>query len=189
MPCINNPDLKHPCSITRSVAYNLVGPALPQALHFVRYRNAQQYSKSIGKIVGEDEIQKNPVLSSKDITGLVAISTPIQEFDCSQCESESVQGLDSWGSGRLTIIMRVWLLEAFAWRGLRAHRVIPGPFQREPHVLLIVNLLKGNLSKNHVYEGHFSNVVEKTPTEQLISTAKHRLMTPGTKKTGYADNA
>ncbi|KAG1748837.1 uncharacterized protein EDB91DRAFT_1311765 [Suillus paluster] len=73
---------QHPRSIIRSVAYNLVGPALPQALRFVRCRNAQQYSKPVGELLGEDNIQRNPVLSSEEITGLVAISSSIQELEC-----------------------------------------------------------------------------------------------------------
>ncbi|KAG1779110.1 hypothetical protein EV702DRAFT_1090203 [Suillus placidus] len=72
---------QHPRSVVRSVAYNLVGPALPQALRFVRCQNAQLYSKPVGELFGEDDIQKNPVLSSEDITSLVAISTSVQELE------------------------------------------------------------------------------------------------------------
>lgn len=72
---------QHPHSVVRSVAYNLVGPALPQALRFVRCQNAQLYSKSVDELLGEDDIQKNPVLSREDITSLVAISTAVQELE------------------------------------------------------------------------------------------------------------
>jgi len=71
----------HPRSVVRSVAYNLVGPALPQALRFVRCQNAQLYSKPVGELLGEDDIQKNPVLSNQDITSLVAISTSSRELE------------------------------------------------------------------------------------------------------------
>lgn len=72
---------QHPRSVVRSVAYNLIGPALPQALRFVRCKNAQLYYKPVGELLGEDDIQKNPVLSSEDITSLVGISTSIQELE------------------------------------------------------------------------------------------------------------
>ncbi|KAG2126739.1 hypothetical protein BD769DRAFT_1461894 [Suillus cothurnatus] len=72
---------QHPRSVVRSVAYNLVGPALPQALRFVRCQNAQLYSKPVGELLGEDDIQKNPVLSNQDITSLVAISTSSRELE------------------------------------------------------------------------------------------------------------
>ncbi|KAG2107252.1 uncharacterized protein F5147DRAFT_698279 [Suillus discolor] len=72
---------QHPRSVVRSVAYNLVGPALPQALRFIRCKNAQLYYKPVGELLGEDDIQKNPVLSSEDITSLVDISTSIQELE------------------------------------------------------------------------------------------------------------
>lgn len=69
---------QHPRSVVRSVAYNLVGPALPQALRLVRCQNAQLYSKPIDELLGEDDIQKNPALSSEDIISLVAISACVQ---------------------------------------------------------------------------------------------------------------
>ncbi|KAG1841147.1 hypothetical protein DFJ58DRAFT_809095 [Suillus subalutaceus] len=72
---------QHPRSVVRSVAYNLVGLALPQALRFVRCQNAQLYSKPVGELLGEDDIQKNPVLSNQDIRSLVAISTSVQELE------------------------------------------------------------------------------------------------------------
>ncbi|KAG0703764.1 hypothetical protein DFH29DRAFT_416855 [Suillus ampliporus] len=62
---------QHPHSIVRSVAYNLVGPALPQALRLVRCHNAKIRSKPIGELLGEDDIRKNPVFSLKDITSLL----------------------------------------------------------------------------------------------------------------------
>ncbi|KAG1750068.1 hypothetical protein EDB19DRAFT_1677713 [Suillus lakei] len=78
---IHNVFQQHPRSVVRSVAYNLVGPALPQALRVVRCQNAQLYYKPVGELLGEDDIQKNPVLSSEDITSLVAISTSVQELE------------------------------------------------------------------------------------------------------------
>ncbi|KAG1804713.1 uncharacterized protein HD556DRAFT_1325702 [Suillus plorans] len=72
---------QHPRSVVRSVAYNLIGPALPQALRFVRCKNAQLYYKPVDELLGEDDIQKNPVLSSEDITSLVGISTSVQELE------------------------------------------------------------------------------------------------------------
>lgn len=72
---------QHPRSVVRSVAYNLVGPALPQALRFVRCQNAQLYSKPVAELLGEDDIQENPVFSSEDIRSLVAISTSVQELE------------------------------------------------------------------------------------------------------------
>ncbi|KAG1738355.1 uncharacterized protein EDB91DRAFT_1138333 [Suillus paluster] len=72
---------QHPRSIVRSVAYNLVGAALPQALRLVRCQHAQLYSKPVGELLGDDDIEKNPVLSSEDITRLVVIFNSVQELE------------------------------------------------------------------------------------------------------------
>ncbi|KAG1821092.1 uncharacterized protein BJ212DRAFT_1337358 [Suillus subaureus] len=79
---------QHSRSVVHSVAYNLIGPALPQALRFVRCQNMQLYSKPVGELFGEDDIQKNPVLSNQDITSLMVIPM-------------SVQGLESLFSWRM----------------------------------------------------------------------------------------
>ncbi|KAG0706517.1 hypothetical protein DFH29DRAFT_1066851 [Suillus ampliporus] len=78
---IHNVFQQHPRSIVRSVAYNLVGPALPQALRLVRCSNAQLYSKPVGELLCEDDIHKNSVLSNKEIMSLMAISSSIQELE------------------------------------------------------------------------------------------------------------
>lgn len=72
---------QHPLSIVCAVAYNLVGPALPQALRFVRCKNARLYSRPVDELLGDDDIQKNPTLSSQDIRSLVAVSNVVQALE------------------------------------------------------------------------------------------------------------
>jgi len=72
---------QHPHSIVRAVAYNLVGPALPQALRFVRCQNARLHSRPVHELLGDDDIQKNPVLSNRDIRSLVVVSNSVQELE------------------------------------------------------------------------------------------------------------
>ncbi|OJA17762.1 hypothetical protein AZE42_04860 [Rhizopogon vesiculosus] len=72
---------QHPHSIVRAVAYNLVGPALPQALRFVRCQNAQLYSRPVDELLGDDDIENNPAFSRRDIRSLVAVSNTVQELE------------------------------------------------------------------------------------------------------------
>lgn len=70
-----------PTSIKRAVAYNVVGPALPQALRLVRCDRQEMKQLPAGELPGEDELEKNPCLSSDDIRGLVKISEQAQELE------------------------------------------------------------------------------------------------------------
>lgn len=72
---------RHPHSIIRAVAYNLVGQALPQALRFVRCQNAELYCKPVEKLLRDDDIQTNPVFSGGDIRSLVEVSKSVQELE------------------------------------------------------------------------------------------------------------
>jgi len=70
-----------PTSIKRAVAYNVVGPALPQALRFVRCDRQEMKQLPAAELPGEDELEKNPCLSSDDIRGLVKIAEQAQELE------------------------------------------------------------------------------------------------------------
>lgn len=78
---IHNVFQQHPVSIMRAVAYNLVGPALPQAWRFIQCKNAQLYSRPVDELLGDDDIQKKQTYSSRDARSLVAVSNSVRALE------------------------------------------------------------------------------------------------------------
>ncbi|KAH7923083.1 hypothetical protein BV22DRAFT_1036762 [Leucogyrophana mollusca] len=60
-----------PHSIVRAVAYNQIGPALPQAVRLVRCGHAKLWLKPVDELLGEDELVKHSILTNEEVRMLV----------------------------------------------------------------------------------------------------------------------
>ncbi|KAH7910115.1 hypothetical protein BJ138DRAFT_1009494 [Hygrophoropsis aurantiaca] len=60
-----------PHSTIRAVAFNQIGPALPQALRLVRCERANLWLRPVDELLGEDELLKHPVITSEEVRMLV----------------------------------------------------------------------------------------------------------------------
>ena len=70
-----------PSSIKRAVAYNVVGPALPHAVRFIRCDRVEMKQIPVEELLGEDELETNPSLTSADIRKLIKITEQAQELE------------------------------------------------------------------------------------------------------------
>ncbi|KIJ19423.1 hypothetical protein PAXINDRAFT_7907 [Paxillus involutus ATCC 200175] len=73
--------LAHPASIQREVAYNLVGEALPEAIRYVRCKNAEMTLRPPNQLLGKDEFTKNPTLTKGEICHLMSLSKYAKEVE------------------------------------------------------------------------------------------------------------
>ncbi|KAL4074049.1 hypothetical protein J3A83DRAFT_4090407 [Scleroderma citrinum] len=71
----------HPVSIKRAIAHNVVGPALPQALRFIRCDRRKMRLIPTRELLGEDELEKNPCLTCDDIIYLTKITKQAQGLE------------------------------------------------------------------------------------------------------------
>ncbi|KAF8840278.1 hypothetical protein BDN67DRAFT_981179 [Paxillus ammoniavirescens] len=73
--------LAHPASIQREVACNLVGDALPEAIRYVRCKNANTILMPPNQLLGKDEFTKNPTLTKGEICQLISLSKYAKEVE------------------------------------------------------------------------------------------------------------
>ncbi|KAH7885296.1 hypothetical protein F5I97DRAFT_1884339 [Phlebopus sp. FC_14] len=93
-----------PASIDRAVAYNLVGPALPQAIRYLRCRKSGLWLRPNDELLGEDDFEKDPVLKLWEIQSLSALSRQTvkledlyswREKDC-MCRTSQLSAIESY---------------------------------------------------------------------------------------------